>query len=145
MRAILFGVVLAVVTGCGDDEPKTTDSGTPPDSLAIVGTWLDEFDTEHVIDEEAWTQQYAGYDPLVFEIAAWGDGWLVAQNGAQNAYFAGAWSRFDWAWDGELLLVCQSAFDAPDQAAAEAATPADTRDLDAGCGGFPFSTLTPAG
>jgi hypothetical protein len=145
MRTRFFGVVLAVVTGCaGDDGPPTTDSGTTPtEALDIVGAYVDDFDTAHEITETTWTQTYPGYDPLTFAISQWGDDWLVAQNGADNAYSADLWSRFDWVWEGGVLYVCQSAYDAVDEDAAVATPAADGSDLDAGCGGFPFSALTP--
>ena len=40
------------------------------------------------------------------------------------------------------LWYCQIVFDAPDATAAEA-TSADPSDLDAGCGGFAWTLLTP--
>jgi hypothetical protein len=144
-----FGVVLAVVAGCtGDDSKTTTDSGAPtttPTVLSIVGSYEDEFGTEHVITEEVWTQTYPGAAPLTFEIDTFGADWLVAQNGPDNAYSPDLWSRFDWVEVDGDLYYCQTAYDAPDAASAEAATPADTTDVDAGCGGFPFSMLLPVG
>jgi hypothetical protein len=141
-------LALLVCAGCpapkGDDTGLAADTAT--DGFALAGAWTDEYDTVHEIDETRWTQTYPGYDPYVFDIASW-DGAerrVVAQNGADNAYDPGLWSRFDWldADDGHLYY-CQSAFSAATQAEAEATPGADASDLEGGCGGFPWTDLTP--
>jgi hypothetical protein len=71
-------------------------------------------------------------------------GTVIAQNGAA-AFAPGAWSRFDLATVGGTLYYCQTAFDAADQASAEATPPADPTDpAVSGCGGFSWTALTPA-
>ncbi|MEQ1505963.1 MAG: hypothetical protein ABMB14_27255 [Myxococcota bacterium] len=126
------------------DTDTDADTDTDTDELAIVGTYLDVYDTEHVVTDATWTQTYLGYDPLVFEIAGWDNdaGWVSAHNGADNAYDPGAWSRFDWqTGDDGHLYYCQVAFAAPTRDDAEAA--AAEPDLATGCGGFPWTDLTP--
>ncbi|MEQ1568176.1 MAG: hypothetical protein ABMA64_21225 [Myxococcota bacterium] len=154
--SLRFSVILAALGAC-DGATKTTpdsadsgsepvvDSGTPPEGLSIVGSYVDVFGSTHEITEQSWTVQYAGYDPNVFTIAAWDDEWLVAQNAADNAYFPDLWSRFDWVTgpDGHLYY-CQTAYAAADRAEAEAAPRGDDVDPGAdGCGGFPWTDLTP--
>jgi hypothetical protein len=143
-KQLSFGV-LAVVTGCTGSDAKDTnvDSGTdvPAESLSIVGEYVDDFGTEHTITDDVWTQTYPGYDPSTYAIETFGADWLVAQNGDENSYSAGLWSRFDWLDDPMGLYYCQTAYDAASAEEAEAATPADRSDLEAGCGGFPFSNL----
>ncbi len=150
MRFLYSGVVLTVLAACGSDpkdDTTDTDTGKPTDGgLAIAGSYVDAFGTAHEITDTLWTQTFAGYDPSTFEIAAYDNdaSYLVAQNGSDNAYSAGLWSRFDWMADGDDLYYCQTVFDAADQAGAEGAARADDTDLDgAGCGGFPWTLLTP--
>jgi hypothetical protein len=119
---------------------SSTDQGLP-----ILGTFTDEFGTTHEIDEARWVQTFPGYDPMAFDIAGWDPaGWLVAQNDAANAFDPEMWSRFQWldAADGHLYY-CQTEFAAPTRQDAEASASADPTDLDAGCGGFSWTDLTP--
>ena len=76
----------------------------------------------------------------------WAAMFVIAENDADNAYSAGLWSRFDWAWDGTDLYYCQTAFAEATEADALAVPAADSSDLlNAGCGAydFPWSKLTP--
>jgi hypothetical protein len=144
-------VILGTLTACAEDptiatDDSAADSGAAPApaTLSIAGTYLDEYGTTHTIDEAAWTTQYAGYPASVFHVSQFDDDgqWLVAQNDPANGYNPDLWSRFDWLTgaDGHLYY-CQSAFAAPtEQAAVD--TPRD-EDLDVGCGGFPWTDLTP--
>ncbi|MEZ4236042.1 MAG: hypothetical protein R3F59_07755 [Myxococcota bacterium] len=150
MRATLLLLLLsAALAGCpaakGTD---TADTGaqTAALPLEIVGSYTDAFGTTHDIDEDAWVQTYPGYDPLRFEVAWWdnAEGRLVAHNDPANAYAGDLWSAFDWTWTADdHLYYCQSAFDADSEDAAGAAPAADADDLDAGCGGFAWTDLTP--
>lgn len=145
MRRSFFAVVLAVIVGCAGDDTKTNDTGTPTDEgLTLEGEWTDDFGTAHVITLDRWTQQFGDYPPYVFEIDSFGADSLIARNGDDNGYNPGDWSRFDWVFVEGDPWVCQIVFDAADADAAAAAPRADDSDLDAGCGGFPFTHLTPA-
>lgn len=126
-----------------DDETSSetsseTDSETGGDmSLAIVGTYTDDFGDTHMISETEWSNAAGS-----FSISQWSNEelWLVAQNAETNEYSPGLWSRFDWAWDGEQLYYCQSVFDGATIDAALAGS-ANADDLALGCGGFPWSQL----
>jgi hypothetical protein len=140
------------LVGCsgddGDESPATTgtgDTGSPPttpEGLAIVGSYTDEFGTEHVVDEVSWSQTYPGYGTSVWDLTSYDNDarFLVAQNAADNAYGAGLWSRFDWVGD---LAYCQTAYDAATEADAAATPRPDDADLAGGCGGSPWTDLTP--
>ncbi len=148
MRSQTLGL-LVVLAGCAGDDPKppTDTTDTAAMGLQIAGTWIDAFGGTHTIDETSWTQDYGYGAPWVFHVAAYDNdqAWLVAENDVANGYNASLWSRFDWAWSGEVLYYCQSAFDAPDQQSARDAPSPDVSDLDvAGCGGFPWTTLSPS-
>ena len=62
-----------------------------------------------------------------------------------EAWVLGGDSRFDWTLAGATLWYCQTAYAAPTLAEALATAPADASDPEAGgCGGAPWSRLTPA-
>ena len=67
----------------------------------------------------------------------------IARNDESNMSSPCAWSRFDWAYDGDDLYYCQSAYAAESEEAALDSEPADAEDLEKGCSGFPWSQLTP--
>ena len=142
--------VVAALAGCGEEpvNSEPVDSGlTDDEGLAIAGSYVDQYGTEHDITESSWTQTFGGYPPSVFDIAVHDNvqEWLVAHNDDANPFNPGAWSRFDWVGGGDgHLYYCQTTFDAPDQDSAEqTARPADTDPATSGCGGFPWTDLQP--
>lgn len=125
--------LVAVLVACGGEEPV---DATPE----IVGTYVDDFGSEHVITETTWTM-YGNSVFHILDVDNEGD-WLVAQNDAANEYNPDLYSRMEWYDDGTTLWFCQSVFDAATEADALAADPADVDALDTdGCGGFPWSQL----
>ena len=111
-------------------------------SLPITGAWSDDWGTSHVINAFEWAM-----DDSTFEIsqATPAENWLVAQNGASNAWSPGLWSRFDWAWDSDGgLYYCQIAYDKASEADAAATPAADGANLGSGCGGFGWTALSAA-
>lgn len=135
---------------CGDkegDDSATDDSATDDSAddtatgLAIVGAYTDSWGGTHDITDATWIMGSASFHIAQYDNA---EMWVVAQNDAANEYNPSLWSRMDWTWSGADLYFCQSAFDAADEAAALAATPADASDLAAGCGGFGWSQLIPS-
>lgn len=109
--------------------------------LPIDGTWNDGF-ADHVIEESTWN--IGGNSNFLIRWIAPTEDYLIAQNHWDNPYFPELWSRFDWHIDDTgAVYYCQSAYNAADQAAAEAVTGADASDMTAGCGGFAWSLLTP--
>jgi hypothetical protein len=147
--------VLVALASCTDDAPgmeeeTSSETGTETETetetetgdemmLAIVGSYTDDFGDMHTISETEWTNSAGS-----FAIAQYDNDemWLVAQNAETNMFSPGLWSRFDWAWDGEQLYYCQSVFDGATIEAALAGS-ANADDLTMGCGGFPWSQLTP--
>jgi hypothetical protein len=139
--------------GGGAPEPVTCQAPTPPDvgeggaggggaasgeALEIVGTYVDNFDSDHEITSATWTN-FGVYNISQFDNEA---RYVIAQNDESNGSFPCLWSRFDWTLDGEDLYYCQSAYNAESEEAALEAEPADPEDLDKGCGGFEWSQLT---
>lgn len=120
----------------GETDGETEATG---ETLAIVGTYTDEYGDTHVISEESWENGAGSFAIATYDNTGM---WIVAQNADSNEFFPGLWSRFDWTMDGDTLLYCQSAFDGATQADAEAAS-ADPSDLMMGCGGFAWTNMTP--
>ncbi|MDC0720916.1 hypothetical protein [Nannocystis bainbridge] len=116
------------------------DAGDAPEVPEIEGEYTDQYGGKHTIDADAWTMGTDVFHVLSFDNER---DRLVAQNDADNAFNPDLFSRFDWHVDGDDVYYCQSAFDAADEAAAEAATAADPTDLMTGCSGFPWTSLTP--
>lgn len=133
--AVVALAALIVLAGCSDDDD---------DGLEITGTYLDDFGTTHVITGSTWTQTFDG-SSLSFTFVKFDNGqdFLVAENGADNSFNPGLFSRFDWTTFNSTLYQCQIAFSEETAAAAEAVTTADRTDpTTGGCGGFAWSGMT---
>lgn len=130
------------------DEPSTEDTSAedtasedtavdPQEPLSVVGIWEDNYTTTIEITQtemsDSWGSTYTITDYNNDER------WLVAQNGANNAYNPNLWSKFEWFVDSEIYY-CQTAYDAADAESAIAAM-SDQSDKDAGCNGFPWSII----
>ena len=108
-----------------------------------AGDYIDAYGSHHSLRQGTW-QTRAGSDLSSYALSQYsnGQGWAVGQNGADNAYFPNLWSRFDLAEHQGLWYLCQSAYDAADEAAALATAAADSSDpTAAGCSGFPWTHL----
>jgi len=128
--------------GCGGFGWSTLDTTTA--AVEPMGVHVDSYGTEHTVTDATWTQ-VSSFGTGIFAISQFDTSadWAVAQNDASNSFNPNLWSRFDWTWVGDDLYVCQTAFDAADEAAALNTAPADANDLATGCGTFPWSHLTP--
>ena len=132
------------MTDTGTTDTGTTDTGADAGTTNdILGVWVDGFGGSHWITEDRWQ---SGWGPGALRFAAleWDTDamWLVAQNDSDNAFNPDLFSRFEWTFDGEQLYYCQSVFDGASADEARDAERADAADLDAGCSGFGWSSLT---
>jgi len=138
-----------LVEGCGGFGWTQLIAGGLPD-LAIVGNYTDDFGDSHAISSDQWLQSFSSGDTLTFAIELYDnhEQFIVAENGDDDLYNAGLFSRFDWTWDADsILYYCQSAFDAETADDAEAtARPDDSDPASAGCGvsSFAWTSLTAA-
>jgi hypothetical protein len=146
---LLFLAVVACKTpvDSGDTDGGDTDGGdtdVTATGIAIAGSYVDDFGAGHDISDTAWVIDYGAYGMSTFALTQYDNPgqYAIGQNDTQNPYNPGLWSRFDWQFSGEDLYFCQTTFDAASEGDALAATP-DT-DLATGCGGFPWSLLTPS-
>ena len=135
-------------TGDGGGGDDTGGGGTGGDTgitgIEIAGSWLDNYGGDHVITDDAWVS-FGGSSTVHLTFHDNDMNYTVGQNDAANTYNPELWSRFDWTVDASgQLWVCQAAYDAADEAAALSAPPADPLDpATTGCGGFPWSSLSP--
>ena len=108
-------------------------------NLSIAGSYIDNWGGSHVVDSFTWT---SGDYSFAIETTNEEEMWIVAQNASTNAYNPDLWSKFEWMYDADTMYYCQSAYDAADAQTAQD-TMADRDDVNAGCGGFGWSTLQP--
>lgn len=134
--AMLLLALLAA--GCADD----SSSG-----LEIAGSYMDDFGTSHEISDSAWMMDFGtGFGTATFAVLQFSNSadYLVAQNGAENAFNAELYSRFNWTTSEAELYFCQNPFAAESEAEAAGTDSVERDDPTAGgCGGFPWSRLTP--
>lgn len=124
-----------------EDTTDTTDT-TEISALEIIGNYVDNYDTSHTITETTWSDSWDNS----FAITQYDNdaNWLIAQNASTNSYNPDLWSTFQWTNnEAGTLFYCQSVFDAATEEDAKANASADGSDLDTGCAGFAWSTLTP--
>jgi ABC-type Zn uptake system ZnuABC Zn-binding protein ZnuA len=117
------------------DHHGHADHGDEHD-IAIEGNWVDEWGTNQTIDSDSWNSGTI----TQFDNEAM---WAVAENG-EDSFNPGLWSKYDWTWNSEELYYCQSTFAAESEADALSANSANSSDLEAGCGGFPWSQMSNA-
>ena len=135
LTVLLFGCPTATDTDAETDNPTA-------EALEIIGTYIDDFDTDHDITADTWTMSSSfgtsTFDILDFDNAAM---FVIAQNGTDNEFNADLYSRMDWTMAGGVLYFCQTVFDGADEQAARDAARSDDTDLTMGCGGFAWSML----
>ncbi|NOZ01038.1 MAG: hypothetical protein GXP54_04015 [Deltaproteobacteria bacterium] len=156
--ATLLGVLAVMAwVGCGNDsgtgQPDVPSADVTSDvavdassaDLAIAGSWVDDFGGTHLITNDTWTMGASMSG--VFHITSYDNDshYIIAHNDDANQFSPGLYSRFDWTFFDQVLYFCQSSFDAKTEDQALATAAADPTDPTAGgCGGFPWSKLTPA-
>lgn len=129
--------------GAGGEASEDGSGGqsSAPVGLAIAGSYVDDFDGEHVITSSQWQSP-----PAVYHISQFDNDerWVVALNDEGNSYNPCRWSRFDWVVTDDGLYFCTTAYDAESEAEALAKPAPDASDpAMGGCNNFPWSKLTP--
>ncbi len=126
-----------------DDSAPADDDDAVPGPLELIGSYLDGWGSFHVVTAETWHTGLAPTDS-VYLISQYDNdaGWVVAQNGEDNAFFPEAWSRFDWTTVDGQLYFCTTAYDAgTEQAALDADAPDATDPSASGCCGFSWTAM----
>ena len=130
--------------GCGGFGWSTITPSS--DRIAIAGIHLDSYGGDNKVTDKAWTVG-TGDSAATFEITQYDNasGFAIAENGAENEYNPGLWSRFDYVeYEGDWW-VCTTAYAAAsEQEAAETPASDATDPSSGGCGGtFAWTNLTP--
>jgi len=123
------------------DAPITADA---PASIAIAGSYTDNFGGMHVITNTRWESSGVGFTSgfriTRFDNAA---GVAIAQNDATNEFSPSLWSRYEWVTISGVLYMCQSPYDSmTEEDAMSAPRPDRTTPATSGCGTFGWSVLT---
>ena len=109
-------------TGEDDSEEFDCNNSTTEEELEIIGSYIDNYSSEHVITQNGWLIDYGSLEEYYYIITQFSntDTFLVAENDNSNGIpEAGAWSRFDWTYDqNDALWVCQTTNIAENQEAA---------------------------
>lgn len=138
--AMCLGLLLAAVAAHASKAQDAAACSLNKTDPAIKGTYVDNFGGLQSVTATYWESLGS-----VFEICSVDNARkrIIAQNDSRNQYNPGRFSRFEWTNFGNRLWYCQSVYDAPSAAAADAAPPADASNpVDGGCGGkFAWSTL----
>ncbi|MCO4769470.1 MAG: hypothetical protein KDA24_05520 [Deltaproteobacteria bacterium] len=132
-----------LVAGCGGFgwSALTAD----PARIAIAGVHTDEYTGDNTITDTEWSVM-TGDDLARFAITQFDNaaGYAIAQNGSKNTFNADLWTRFDFVEVDGGWWSCTTAYDAATEADALATAAADaTSPSTGGCGGFPWTNLTP--
>ena len=132
----LLLVSLLAFSGCASEEEQ-------PTSLALIGTYDDDWGSTHEITADSWTISWSTGGSAVYHVISYDNaaGQVLTQNDVNNDYFPEMYSRFDWAEVDTKLYYCQTVYAADTVAAAEGVPAADSADLATGCGGFPWTGL----
>jgi hypothetical protein len=111
----------------------------PAENIAIAGSYEDQYMGAVEISNTVWDLGYAQY---TLSLVNNEEGYAVARNAASDDFNPCSWSTFVWFEGDDGLHYCQSGFGAESECAAEGAMSPDPEELETGCSGFPWSTLT---
>ena len=106
--------------------------------IDVMGSYVDNLGNNHVISSFLWT---SGESISAISTSSNEEGWAVAKNDSGNTYNPDLWSKFEWYYTTESVYYCQSSIDSADAETAQAVM-ADRTDLETGCVGFSWNTLT---
>ena len=70
----------------------TDDTVTTPEDLTLAGSYVDNWGTEHTIDNDLWIQGSSAFQIISYDNET---GTIIAQNDSANEYNPDLWSRFD--------------------------------------------------
>lgn len=154
IKSSIFVLSMSLLVACADkgddtaggDDTSDTDTDTSAATgIEIAGSWLDNYGSDHTVSDTEWSS-YGGASVVHLSQYDNAQDFTVGQNDAANEYNPELFSRFDWYTDDAgQLWFCTTAYAAASEeealntAAADHTDPATT-----GCGGFPWSSLTPA-
>ncbi len=131
---------MLLATGC---HARGNARGVHSAPAALLGTFVDDYNSQHRIDASRWRQGTR----TVYDIVAWhvDSQYAIARNGASNPADGGRWTRIDWMELRDMApytwAFCLSAYNAPSGEAAERTRIAQRGAPRTGCNGFPFTRM----
>ncbi|MGD8861607.1 MAG: hypothetical protein PVI30_16480 [Myxococcales bacterium] len=139
---ILWAALSLALTACGDDAGggAADDAGGSNGEIEVAGTYDSDFGAE-TIDSTMWN----GSDVVDFDND---DNWAVTQNADDADFDPGKFNKVVWtepAEDGAFhYCTVDFGLGTADEAVDTELTADDTDPESGGCGGFPWTLLTPA-
>ena len=126
---------------------ETTDTGNLPEieqePLEIIGYYVQDYDgSYHNITQNVWEINFGAGEIYTYQIRQYNNqqGWIIAENDANDPLETGKWSRFDYRLNrAGNLTVCQSTSQADDMMEALNWPPSIPTQ---GCTGWGWLTLT---
>jgi len=128
----------------GTADAGTVDAGDGNDSeLEIAGEFHDEFG-DWLFTDSTWELSYGG-DVSAYSIESFSnqDDYLIALADEDNLYDASLFQKLMWIEDGDSLYTCTATGTGVETLDEALEATAGVDDLEAGCGGFPWSFIQP--
>ena len=132
-------------TGCGEFEFPFSELSAIDFPIGFSGE--DGMGTVVEVGESFITVAYPDFRPYMIHHARILAGDVAGQyvaigfNDIGNESDGGSWSRFDLMYDNNVLLYCQTQYNAPTFTDALNAGAADASNLETGCGSYPWSRV----
>lgn len=123
--------------GNGEDDNGDNDSPNDEEEIAVAGTWENQWGDEEVIDDEMWDYMWlVDFDN--------DERWAITQNPEDDEHNPDAYNRLEWTpIDDDTFYYCIVDFGLEtEEDARETEETADEGDLEAGCGGHPWTEMT---
>jgi hypothetical protein len=143
-RWAVLGVTTMMLTvgACADDD---TDGGAAT-ALEIIGTWADSYGGLHTISDNSWDDGLSPRSVQDFDNNA---NWVVTQNAPDDEYSPDMFNYVVWtdADANGMWWTCTVGYGIAtlDEALAVPNTADDSDPATDGCGGFSWTSMTPAG
>lgn len=143
MRILICSVATLTLFACGssgdpDDRMESRESTVP------MGTFVDDYDSRHVITEESWTQD----STYTYHFLGSDQHTIITRNDSMNPSEPGLFTRIDWIELGNnapyTWAYCLTAYNAPSAENARNVAAADSSNPMTGCNGFPFTRMRSA-
>ena len=115
--------------------------------LPIRGTWATNFGATLTISNGAWESVHATWGTTIYRIEAYGDGWVLMQNSAEDLYYPSQYSKVEWHTSGSGFGYCISVYDGSDSVSAlleDTSAIYDAANATNGCNGFGHTFTSPA-
>jgi len=109
----------------------------------LIGNWKTNYDQKITISATEWKVG----DKTPAKIEAYGDGFILYQNPADDQYNPNKWSLINWHKVGNDWAYCTSVFNGATAVAAltkDVSAIYDKTNAATGCNGFPFTISSPA-